>query len=586
MQYYPHRSLSQRIIKSTQCYHTSPTNSAALRGKYHAWEQSNLEKAILAKQGGLSYRRAAAMYAIPTTTLYDHMCGNVELGAKPGPKRYLTGDEEEELAWFLLELAKIGYPRTKNQTLALVQQMVDSKGIQKTVSNGWWERFLRRHSELSLRAAVPLSLARAMATDGDVFQKYFDILEDCLIQNSIFDKPGEIFNCDETGLPLNPDCGKVLTNKGSKNRSYVTGGDKSQVTVLACTSAAGYAILPFVIFDRQTLNQAMTRGEVPGTLYGLSRNGWINSDLFYHWFTNHFLQYAPPTCPLLLLLDGHSSHYSPSTIKLAAENQIVVFVLPPNTTHIAQPLDRGCFSPLKAAWRKYCHMFRSKNPGRVVTRYEFCQIFSRAWFEAMTGNNIVSSFRATGIYPFNSHAFDELITKEPKKPLAEKGNLMYIPLYTPSKHTCRPHVTSMPKTTILTEHSLSDSEIISSPFETSVLGQRSFDDSCVVAPVPFRRATSLCKFLHLPPPPSQIKTKHGKSSGKVLTSQQNLHLLTEKEKMKQDALKKKEERKKMMEERRLQRQPQKRCMLFCTMLHFPEFVSRLCTVIFSSLVCV
>ena len=113
----------------------------------------------------------------------------------------------------------------------------------------------------------------------------------------------------------------------------------------------------------------MTRGEVPGTLYGLSRNGWINSDLFYHWFTNHFLQYAPPTRPLLLLLDGHSSHYSPSTIKLAAENQIVVFVLPPNTTHISQPLDRGCFSPLKAAWRKYCHMFRSKNPGRVVTRY-------------------------------------------------------------------------------------------------------------------------------------------------------------------------------------------------------------------------
>jgi hypothetical protein len=58
------------------------------------------------------------------------MSGKVEVGAQPGPKRYLS-DEEEELARFLVEVAKIGYPHTKSQTLALVQQMVDSKGIEK-----------------------------------------------------------------------------------------------------------------------------------------------------------------------------------------------------------------------------------------------------------------------------------------------------------------------------------------------------------------------------------------------------------------------------------------------------------------------
>ena len=197
---------------------------------------------------------------------------------------------------------------------------------------------MQRHPTLSLRTAVPLSLARAMATDGGVLDKYF---ENCLTQNVIFDKPGAIFNCDETGLPLNPKCAKVVQRVGTKNSSFVTGGDKSQVTVLACTSAAGYTIPPFVIFDRQSLNPSMTKGEVPGTLYGLSHNGWINSELFFHWFLQHFLEYAPPTRPLMLLLDGHSSHYSPTTIKLAAENQIVMFILPPHTTHFAQPLDRG-----------------------------------------------------------------------------------------------------------------------------------------------------------------------------------------------------------------------------------------------------
>ena len=35
--------------------------------------------------------------------------------------------------------------------------------------------------------------------------------------------------------------------------------------VLACTSAAGYVLPPFVCFDRKSLNIKLTEGEVPGT---------------------------------------------------------------------------------------------------------------------------------------------------------------------------------------------------------------------------------------------------------------------------------------------------------------------------------
>lgn len=124
------------------------------------------------------------------------------------------------------------------------------------------------------------------------------MLEECLRQNDILDKPGNIFNCDETGLPLNPTCLKVVDKVGTKHPSYITSGSKSQITVLACTSATGYAIPPFVIYDRKTLNVNLTEGEVPGTLYGLSHNGWMNSDLFYHWFLRHFLEYVPRSRPL------------------------------------------------------------------------------------------------------------------------------------------------------------------------------------------------------------------------------------------------------------------------------------------------
>ena len=124
-------------------------------------------------------------------------------------------------------------------------------------------------------------------------------------------------------------------------------------------------------------------GEIPGTLYGSSPNGWIDRELFLYWFCKPFLMSVPRARPLLLLMDGHSTHYGPDLIKIAAEEQILIFVLPPNTTHLTQPLDKGCFGPLKTAWKAVCHEFCTNNPGRVVTRY-FSVLFADARRRSMT----------------------------------------------------------------------------------------------------------------------------------------------------------------------------------------------------------
>ena len=54
----------------------------------------------------------------------------------------------------------------------------------------------------------------------------------------------------------------------------------------------GYVIPPFVILIGKTLSPELTKGEVPGTLYGLSANGWIDMELFSAWFFDHFLKYV------------------------------------------------------------------------------------------------------------------------------------------------------------------------------------------------------------------------------------------------------------------------------------------------------
>lgn len=85
------------------------------------------------------------------------------------------------------------------------------------------------------------------------------------------------------------------------------------------------------------------------------------------WFDRHFLRYAPATRPILLFLDGHSSHFCPEALKLAQQEEIIMLALPPNTTHLTQPLDKGVFGPLKLQWRQVIHDFRVCHPGQVVT---------------------------------------------------------------------------------------------------------------------------------------------------------------------------------------------------------------------------
>ncbi len=65
-----------------------------------------------------------------------------------------------------------------------------------------------------------------------------------------------------------------------------------------------------VIFDAKNLNQDWTIGKVPGTMYG--RKGWIDTELFKGWLIEHFCKHASAARPLLLLLDGHSTHTLPT----------------------------------------------------------------------------------------------------------------------------------------------------------------------------------------------------------------------------------------------------------------------------------
>jgi hypothetical protein len=47
----------------------------------------------------------------------------------------------------------------------------------------------------------------------------------------------------------------------------------------------------------------------------------------------------------------------------AKKHNVVLFVLPPYTSHLTQPLDVGAFGPLKSMYSKECQMYLQKHPG-------------------------------------------------------------------------------------------------------------------------------------------------------------------------------------------------------------------------------
>ena len=76
------------------------------------------------------------------------------------------------------------------------------------------ENHLERHPDLVLRTAEPLSYIRAMCTSEEILDTYFDMLEATLTDNSLLGKPAQIFNIDETGMPLDPKPSSLIAAVG------------------------------------------------------------------------------------------------------------------------------------------------------------------------------------------------------------------------------------------------------------------------------------------------------------------------------------------------------------------------------------
>ena len=124
----------------------------------------------------------------------------------------------------------------------------------------------------------------------------------------------------------------------------------------------------------------------------------------------------------LLVVDGHSSHFTMGFLDYARNHKIVVLCYPSHSTHVYQGLDVVIFSVLKRAWSDECDKFEKSGP--AVSKVNFLGVYAKAHVRAFTRENILSAFRKTGMVPFNP----DVITDAMMAPSLETSVSTRLPL--------------------------------------------------------------------------------------------------------------------------------------------------------------
>ncbi|KAK3919865.1 Zinc metalloprotease [Frankliniella fusca] len=127
-------------------------------------------------------------------------------------------------------------------------------------------------------------------------------------------------------------------------------------------------------------------------------------EIFEEWFSTILLNWASSVDGVKVVIgDNVSSHFSPRVFEMCAEHNIRFVCLPPNSTHLLQPLDVAFFSPLKTAWRRILNEWKIKSNNRTLTlpKPSFPGLL-KTLMEAIEENrekNLQAAFKATGIAP-------------------------------------------------------------------------------------------------------------------------------------------------------------------------------------------
>jgi hypothetical protein len=266
--------------------------------------------------------------------------------ARPGPRPLLPEACEADLVTWIAAMQRAKLPVQPWEVMAAANDLNRTvNGATRTttpLTHGWYARFMARHPEFSLRTSQPLSRARAVA-DAAVYCSLFHRVVKAVIELKL--DSTRVFNVDETSFVSKYQSKPVVAVRGSSSVWTHVPETSFHLSVVACVSAAGYAVPPLFVLPGQRVSRTSFDGCAIGAAGVITAaKGFVNGKIFELWI-GHFADNvpAPIARPLLLICDGCSSRLSSAVLARCEQRQVMLQVLPPNATHLLQPLDVAVF---------------------------------------------------------------------------------------------------------------------------------------------------------------------------------------------------------------------------------------------------
>jgi hypothetical protein len=94
--------------------------------------------------------------------------------------------------------------------------------------------------------------------------------------------------------------------------------------------------------------------------------------------------------------------------------------MPPHSSHILQPLDVGCFGPLKQAYGRQIEK-KMRAGTSHITKDDFFPAFFAAFQDAMTEKNVQGGFRGAGLVPLDPESVISRLDVRPRTPTPFEG---------------------------------------------------------------------------------------------------------------------------------------------------------------------
>jgi hypothetical protein len=334
--------------------------------------------------------------------------------------------EDQTIVQYILDLDSQGFPPRLSSVEDMANRLLAERDARR-VGTRWASRFVARHPELKTRLNRKYDYQRAKCEDPEIIRGWYMLVQNTIAKYGITE--ADIYNFDETGFLMGQiSTTTVVTSVERRGKAKsVQPGNREWATVIQGVNSQGWAIPPFIILaGKNHLSSWYENSPLPKDwVISVTENGWTTNERGLEWiqhFNKHTrLRRTSGYC--LLILDGHKSHHSVDFELFCKENNIITLCMPPHSSHILQPLDVGCFSPLKTAYgNQICELMKAHRTH--ISKEDFLAAFYIAHQAAMTEKNIQGGFRGAGLVPFNlEHVISklDLKLKTPTPPNSRPG---------------------------------------------------------------------------------------------------------------------------------------------------------------------